>query len=98
MAGQKRAFALLLCAALLFLLLVSSALLVVHANHDCSGEGCEICALLDLCALRLRQLATALILVAWIAAVTRYLRLYAANTEFSPASRTLVALKIKLSN
>ena len=98
MAGQKRAFALLLYAALLFLLLATPALFVVHANHDCSGEGCEICALLDLCALRLRQFAPALIHVAWIAAVARRLYLCAANVDFSSASRTLVALKIKLSN
>ena len=98
MTGQKRAFALLLCAVLLFLLLASPALFVVHADHDCSGEGCEICALLDLCALRLRQLTPALMHAAWIMAVARCLHLCAANVEFSSASRTLVALKIKLSN
>ena len=65
---------------------------------DFSLQPGEICALLDICAARLQRMAAVLVLAALIAAAAKSVSLSAANTALPPASHTLVALKIKLSN
>lgn len=98
MTQQKRTFALLLAVALILFLLSSSAFIVIHADHDCIGEGCEICEMLCVCVERLRQLAVAVILIVLAVAVSALFRDCAADAAFSRISHTLVALKVKLSN
>ena len=98
MTQQKRIFALLLAVAVILFLLSSSAFIVIHADHDCIGEGCEICEMLCICAERLQQLAVAVILIVLAAAVSALFCDCVTDVAFSRASYTLVALKVKLSN
>ena len=43
MPRRKRMTALLLCAGMVLVLLLSSAFIACEADHDCSGEACAIC-------------------------------------------------------
>ena len=98
MTQQKHALALLLAVALIIVLLSSSALIVIHADHDCVGESCEICEMLCVCAERLQQLAVAVVLIVLAVAATALFRDRAADAAFSHTAHTLVALKVKLSS
>ena len=94
----RRTLALMLAAAVLFLLFSSAALPVLHADHDCSGEGCVICELLCACAQRLLRLAVRLTGMAAAAALVLLLRRFAAHPAASGVSHTLITQKVKLSN
>ena len=98
MTKTKRALALLLAVAVIFVLFSSSALIVLHADHDCIGEGCEICELLCVCAECLRQLAVAVIVIALAMATFILFHNCVADAAFPRTSCTLVTLRVKLSN
>ncbi|MBQ8974650.1 MAG: hypothetical protein IJ072_02865 [Oscillospiraceae bacterium] len=44
--GKKRIFTVSVCAVILIALVVGAAFLVHEAGHDCTGEGCRICAVM----------------------------------------------------
>lgn len=48
MKGKKRILSILLCIALVAALVLSSAFIISHAHHDCSGEHCPICVQLHI--------------------------------------------------
>ncbi len=43
MSNRKRILALVFCVGMLFVLFASSAYIAHEADHDCTGEDCEIC-------------------------------------------------------
>ena len=98
MTRQKRAVALLLSVAVVFFLLSSPALILIHAGHDCVGEGCEICEMLCVCAERLRQLAIVAVSLMLAAAAAALFCDCAAGSASYHTFHTLVTLKVKLSN
>ena len=46
---SKKTVALLLCVFFALAVLVSSALIIHEAGHDCAGEDCPVCSLLENC-------------------------------------------------
>ena len=98
MEKKNRTLALLLSFAVIFFLLSSSAFIVIHADHDCIGEGCEICEILCICAERLQQLVITFVLIMLVAAASTFFCGCVADFVFSLTSHTLVSLKVKLSN
>lgn len=99
MRDQKRFFALLMAVGLMLTMVVSSAYIVSHVDHDCIGHGCDVCehiaearALLDSFAL-----LGVLVVLLMLAEVLR--RLFAAVEGISlPAQGTLVGWKVRLNN
>ena len=88
------AFALLLASVMLFSVLY----IVFEADHDCCGEGCAVCILLQACENLLQNLlpAAAFLLAVWCfcALVRRF-----AEPDFCfERLHTLIVLKVKLSD
>ncbi len=54
---RRQVTALLLCLILALVLTVSSAFLIHEADHECIGEGCEICARIAAAVHLMRSLA-----------------------------------------
>ena len=98
MGKTKRILAMVMAVALFAVMLSSALFLAEEANHDCIGDGCQICLQMNLCRGILRSLS--LVLPAGLAALTVACILWG---NFWPCQRsdghvTLVALKVKLSN
>lgn len=49
MTKKKRILAVIVAVSLLFVMLSFSAFALHNADHDCIGEGCSICAQINLC-------------------------------------------------
>ncbi|WP_294414165.1 hypothetical protein [uncultured Ruminococcus sp.] len=77
----------------------SSAFIIVHADHDCTGEDCSICMELAQCHKTLHTLGTA---VAGALQLTLMLCIVAALCNIIIRSHsehtTLISLKVKLLN
>lgn len=75
----------------------SSAFIITHTNHDCTGEDCSICMELAECHKTLHTLETGvtgvLQLILCIAAA-----LYKVIINTHPAHTTLISLKVELLN
>ncbi len=46
MTNQKRIGALILCIGMALVLAVSAAFIIHEADHDCSGEDCQVCRMI----------------------------------------------------
>lgn len=95
---QKRAIALLLAAAVLLVTAFSLTVLVVEANHDCAGEDCAVCRLMDLCENNLRLLSAAMVLLALFVTALAAIRQRCALSVAHNSMRGPVQLKVKLLN
>lgn len=98
MGKTKRILAMVMAVALFAVMLSSALFLAEEANHDCIGDGCQICLQLNLCRGILKSLSLAV--HAALAALTVAYILWG---DFRPCQGsdghiTLVALKVKLSN
>ena len=94
----KRIQAGVMCGLFVAILLVSGALVATHLFHNCTGEGCLVCTAITGWHRLLRGMALAAAL--WGAA---QLALHAAVASLQEringaAARTLVSLKVKLSD
>ena len=99
MSNRKRVLALVFCVGMLFVLFASSAYIAHEAEHDCTGENCEICeniaqmeALLQSFAL----LGVALLLLFTLLSFHRAFRAWAALRAYSVP--TLVGWKVRLND
>ena len=98
MGKTKRILAMVMAVAIFAVMLSAALFLAEEANHDCIGDGCQICLQLNLCRGVLKSLSLAL--PAALAALAVACILWG---SFWPCQRsdghvTLVALKVKLSN
>lgn len=98
MGKTKRILAMVMAVAIFAVMLSSALFLAEEANHDCIGDGCQICLQMNLCRGVLKSLS--LVLHAGLAALAVSYILWG---SFWPCQRsdghvTLVALKVKLSN
>lgn len=98
MKRRIRGIAALLAALLLLAVLTSALVLITHAQHDCAGEDCPICAILSGCLRALRELFACV-----LAATLTLLAALRTPASFAcvPARavpRTPVSLRVKLSN
>ena len=91
-----KAAALFLAAVLLLTLVFSAFLLAVEADHECSGEDCSVCALLQLCETLLRRLEGSVAALAAVSLLFCVLSLCVPVS--SPAPSTPVSRKVRLNN
>lgn len=95
---RKKCLSVVLVAALLLTLFVSVYLITEHADHDCTGEDCEICVILDHALHLLQQLTlTALTLLAAVL-LPALLGLFCGARLSLRCLPTLTTLKVKLNN
>lgn len=98
MKDRRRLYALVLCAAMLSLIFVSSVLPIAEAGHDCAGEDCPVCAALASAGRLLRGLSLlGLLLIALFAQAAFARRFARAGRRLLPP-RTPVALHVQLNN
>ena len=95
---RTRTLAILMAAAMLLVLLASTAFVVCHADHDCDGTCCLTCQQIRLCTQHMKTVAAAaavFLLPAMVLGRPGALPLLPAPEM---ARRTLVAQKVKLTN
>ena len=98
MTKKQRAVMILVALMALFAVLYSSLYIAVEANHDCTGDGCQICIQINACDHVLKNLSLAAGAVT-VAAALLYMRsLIVPNCADARFVCTLVSLKVKLSN
>ena len=90
--------AVLFAAIFLFSVSLSAAAVAEHSEHDCSGEGCEICLRLSECISLLTGAAAAVASAAAAAVIICVRRTEARKTRRSERCSTLLALKTMLLN
>ena len=98
MVKPKRILAMLMAVAVFAVMLSSALFLAEEADHDCIGDGCQICVQMNVCRGILKSLSLAL-----HAAVAAFAVVYILCGSFWPREEstghvTLITLKVKLSN
>ncbi len=80
------------------IMLFSVLFIGLEADHDCCGEGCAVCAQIQVCEDLLRNLITAaaLVMAAWC--LYAPIRVFADASFCSVHPHTLIVLKVKLSD
>lgn len=98
MGKTKRILAMVMAVAIFAVMLSAAFFLAEEADHDCIGDGCQICLQLNLCRGVLKSLSLAL--HAAVAALTVACILWGSICPRGESSDhvTLVTLKVKLSN
>ena len=81
-----------------FILLFSVLFIALEVDHDCCGEGCAICAQIQVCEDLLRNLLTIAILAAAARCCFAPVCGFADRDYCSVHPHTLIALKVKLSD
>ncbi len=98
MTAPRRFMAAVLTAAAVLVLLSSSAFLLLHADHDCAGEDCQICEQLYACTQNFKKLTAVLTAVAAVITFFAFAWVVSRQTCAAFARNTPVDLKVKLSN
>ena len=88
----------ILCGIFVAALLVSGALIAAHAQHDCTGGGCPVCAAISNWERLLRGMALAAALESTLLLAQRALGVCLAARFNGTTAHTLVTLKVKLSD
>ena len=81
-----------------FLMLFSVLFIALEADHDCCGDGCAVCAQIQVCEDLLRSLTTVGVLTAAAWCLYTLSRVFADTDCCSVHPHTLIALKVKLSD
>lgn len=97
MARFKRLTALTVCAALMIVLLVSSLFFIHEVNHTCIGENCRVCAQLANLGQQLKKLLSFQSIPGALALPCCAAAVFCALAAAERGGRSLVALKVKLS-
>ena len=99
MSKKSRFLAAVVASALIFAMLFSACFIVAEADHDCSGDDCQICRQISICVDSLKSLCYSILLAVSLAVFARYpavsMQLFSRK---KPARTTLVSLKVKLSD
>ena len=98
MAKSRRFTAVIMAVVAVAVILSSLVFIIEHAEHDCVGDGCEICRAILSCSRAFGALCQAIVAVYALAAAVRRLRLARAGEKLRFAHKTPVALRVKLSN
>ena len=98
MTKQKRLAALLVAAAVLFVMLFSAFYIAAEAHHDCAGEDCPVCTLICLCRNTLKNLSLAICAAAFSAMLVSTVGKVLSCGRFFTRKSSPVALKVKLSD
>ena len=95
--NKKNVFSLILSIILFVSLSLSACYIIIEAHHDCTGEDCEICVLLEACAETINNLGSLLII-----SFTGFLIVSLIKNSFcefygvSFLPRSLVSLKVRI--
>ncbi len=96
---KRRAIALLVCLVLCFVVLGSSVFIAEQAEHDCTGQECEICAQIAFAVGVLRSTVILGAVTAFSLCTAGLRRQTIINTaDRMPAIQTLVGWKVRLDN
>lgn len=95
---KKRILTAVLAALVLVVMLSSSLFIIEHADHDCTGEDCQICQQIYLCTQTLKTLSLAVIAAAVFYAFSALLSIIIKQVETACVPNTPVSLKVKLTN
>ncbi len=98
MMKRERVIAALFTGIAVLVMLSSSIFLIEHADHDCTGADCLICAQLYRCAQNLKSLAAAAAIVLSAGGFVVVSRVALYRKTHDGVSQTPVLLKVKLSN
>ena len=96
---KRTKHAALIIALMLFVVMLFSALFIAHeTQHECTGDGCSVCAILAVCENMLKNISAAAAAAAVLtAAVFVIIKTLETASVFCPAA-TPVSLKVKLSD
>ena len=95
---KKRILTAVLATLVLVVMLSSSLFIIEHADHDCTGEDCQICQQIYLCTQTLKTLSLAGMAVVVFFALSALLHISIRQVETACVPHTPVFLKVKLSN
>lgn len=96
--NKMRLAAAFLAAAILIIVLFSVFFIAHEADHDCTGDGCPVCALIQTCENNLRQLGGGTA-ASYAVGVLVFLTLaMPVLTAFATIALTPVSRKIRLNN
>ena len=95
---KKRILTAVLATLVLVVMLSSSLFIIEHADHDCTGEDCQICQQIYLCTQTLKTLSLAGMAVVVFFALSALLHISIRQAETACVPHTPVSLKVKLSN
>ena len=98
MTKRRRAVALLLCAGLIALMVLSSAFILHELGHDCAGEDCPVCAMLAQLHRLRRGLGAALNLLPFAALGTALCLAAAAASPIARPAVTGVTLRVRMND
>ncbi|MBR1730824.1 MAG: hypothetical protein IJ725_00095 [Ruminococcus sp.] len=98
MTKRTRIIALLLAAAVLFVMLFSLFVIAAEAQHNCHGDDCPICELVALCENLVKGLSLTLVIITLIVALALMRRFCKEDRECGEIRNTPVLLKVKLTN
>ncbi|MBQ6174119.1 MAG: hypothetical protein IJK28_05800 [Clostridia bacterium] len=97
MPDRRRNIAGLLCVVLVTAILVSSAFLILEADHDCAGENCAICRMIAVNAEVLRLAGAALLALFGLLPIRELQAFHPASFRpFRSVAGSLVRLKVRL--
>ncbi len=83
---------------LLMLTIFSSVYIITESEHDCEGEDCAICHMIEICEGILRntgKVLSFLVIAAFMCFVSEFSSIFKSNLSFK---RTLFDLKVRLNN
>lgn len=98
MTKNRRTAAILLTILIIFSLFFSAFFIAAETEHDCTGDNCPICHEIQVCLQTLNTIGTALGVTVTVFAVIRFLVIRIAAVFRRFVSRTLVSLKVKMSD
>lgn len=94
----NRTIALVLAAIVFLTVAFSLCVIAVEAGHDCHGEDCAVCELIEACEDHIKGMSLISVLLSLMAALILLRALPRGTRAFFCRSQTPVSLKVKLTN
>ncbi len=99
MSRQKRIFAFVLCISMMFVLFASSAYIAHEADHDCTGDHCEICENIAQLEVLVKTFSLLGVILLALFALLSFLRALRVEDRLCAYhAPTLVSWKVRLNN
>lgn len=98
MTSKKRICSIVSAAALCLFVLLSSVYVISEVNHDCTGEDCPVCCQISMCKHTLKTISTAATASAFAVLFIDLLKICLSAGFENRRPKSLVTLKVKLSN
>ena len=95
---SMKAAAIVMIAAVLLFLLVSTFFIAYEADHECTGEDCPVCALIQIVENNLRQLGSGAPVAAAVSSLILLSLVLQIRPEYSITISTPVSRKTRLNN